>query len=73
MSCSNEQLKFTVFMINRIADSKNISTAEVYSAMAESGVIDEYLIPQYEPLHTLGEQYVIEDLVGLMRDRGVEI
>jgi hypothetical protein len=71
MYCNDEQLKFCVFMINQISQSIKMPTAAVYKFLAESGVLDEYIISCYDSLHTLGREYLIEDITGLLHDRGV--
>ena len=73
MTCSNEQLKFSVFIINQISQACNKPSAVVYRFLAESGVLDDYIIECYDSLHTLGREYLIEDITGLLHDRGVSI
>ncbi|MCL1834589.1 MAG: DUF3791 domain-containing protein [Oscillospiraceae bacterium] len=45
----------------------------MYRYLAESGVLDEYIIGCYDSLHTLGRHYLVEDITGLLHDRGVII
>jgi len=71
MSCSNEQLKFSVFIINLIAQDLNKPTSVVYKYLSVSGVLDDYIIGCYDSLHTLGKEYLIGDVTGLLNDRGV--
>ena len=73
MSCNDEQLKFSVFIINQIAQTFKKPTGVVYKALSESGVLDDYIIGCYDSLHTLGREYLIEDITGLLSDRGVVI
>ena len=73
MTCSNEQLKFSVFIINQISKAVDKPSAVVFSFLADSGVLDDYIIGCYDSLHTLGREYLIEDLTGLLHDRGVTI
>ena len=73
MSCNNEQLKFSVFIINQISQAIKKPSAVVFSFLAESGVLDDYIIGCYDSLHTLGREYLIEDITGLLHDRGYAI
>ena len=73
MSCNNNQLKFSIFIINQIAQAFEKPTAVVYKLLSESGVLDEYIIGCYDSLHTLGREYLIEDITELLKDRGVAI
>ena len=71
MRCNNEQLKFCVFTINQISQFMEKPTDVVYRLLAESGILDDYIISHYDTLHTLGRDYLIEDIIGFMNDRGV--
>jgi len=73
MRCNNDQLKFSVFIINQIAQSTKKPTSVVYSYLSESGVLDDYIINCYDSLHTLGREYLVEDITGLMNNRGIAI
>ena len=73
MSCNDEQLKFSVFIINQISQSLKKPTDVVYKFLAESGVLDDYIIGCYDSLHTLGREYLVDDITGLLNDRGVII
>ena len=66
-------MKFTVFMIHALAEAWGISCGEVYKKLNKSGAIDDYLIPCYDVLHTLGEQYLREDIEEYLKLRGVEV
>ena len=73
MECNEAQLKFSVFIINQIARAIKKPTAVVYKFLSESGVLDDYIIDCYDSLHTLGQEYLIDDITGLLHDRGVTI
>ena len=73
MSCNDEQLKFSVFIINQISQMIKKPTAVVYEFLSQSGVLDEYIISCYDSLHTLGREYLVDDITGLLHDRGVTI
>ncbi|ETJ34372.1 hypothetical protein Q604_UNBC11201G0001, partial [human gut metagenome] len=46
-------LEFTVFCIDSLAEYLNKDTKEVYNLIKnKSNILDEYIIPCYEPLHT---------------------
>ena len=71
MTCNDEQLKFSVYIINQISQYAKMPTAIIYYYLAESRVLDEYIISCYDSLHTLGREYLVEDITGLLHDRGV--
>jgi len=71
--CNDEQLRFSVYIINQISHAVKKPSAVVYSFLADSGVLDDYVIKCYDSLHTLGREYLVDDITGLLRDRGVSI
>ena len=71
MICNDEQLKFSVYIINKISQFVKKPTAVIYQYLAESGVLDEYIIGCYDSLHTLGREYLVDDITGLLHDKGV--
>jgi hypothetical protein len=73
MSCNDDQLKFSIFIIHQIAQTFKKPADVVYRHLAETGVLDDYIIGCYDSLHTLGREYLIEDVTGLLHDRGVTI
>ena len=41
--------------------------------MKESGCLDEYLIPNYDVLHTQSTDYVVRDISEYLKNRGVTV
>lgn len=69
-----DQLEFAIFCIENIASAFNKSAAEVYTALAEkSGVLNNYIVPSYGPLHTQSRNYIVNDILDAAREEGVEI
>ena len=65
-------LTFLVFIIWQLAEAWNRAPADVYRILARTNVIDGYLIPCYDTLHTLGTRYLVEDVSELVCERGGE-
>ena len=69
---SEEQLEFTVFCIENIAEKLNIKGAEVYKLLTEnSDILDGYIIPFYDVLHTQSKDFIVNDIIECMKDEGV--
>lgn len=68
-----KEMEFTVFMIHVLAEAWNLSCGEVYQKLNVSGAIDEYMVPFYDVLHTLGDKYLTEDIREYLEMRGVRI
>ena len=70
----NKELEFAVFCIESIAKYLDKDGKEIYIALAEkSNILKEYIIPEYEILHTQGKEYIVNDIVEVMRDEGVMV
>lgn len=68
------ELEFAVFCIENIAIRLNKSGEDVYQALTKnSNILNSYVIPEYEILHTQSKDYIIEDIISLMKERGIEI
>ena len=70
----NKELEFAIFGIENVADKLNIDAPKVYSMLTEqTNILNEYIIPEYEILHTQSKDYIINDIIEVMKERGVEI
>ena len=70
---NEESMKFAVFMIHALANSWKKPYRFVYRTLAESGILDDYIVQHYGVLHTQGEQYLVEDVTGFVKDRGYQV
>ena len=70
---SKENLVFAVFLVHALAVAWNKSPSAAYAIFKQSGVMENYILPCYDTLHTLGTNYLIEDITGYVEDRGVKI
>lgn len=66
-------LEFVVFCIENIAVKLGVDAEQVYSALTEGDILNGYIVPEYEVLHTQSRDYIINDLLDVMRERGVAI
>ena len=48
-----------------------LSQQEIYKRLMDSGILYGYIVPSYDVLHTFGSRYLMEDLTGYMREKGV--
>ncbi len=71
--CGKKEMKFSVFLINSIAEKVQKEPSEVYDVLNRTKILDEYIIPCYDVLHTLGREYLIEDVCELVKERGDNI
>lgn len=38
-----------------------------------SDILNEYIIPEYEVLHTQSKEYIVNDIIDIMKERGVKL
>lgn len=48
-----------------------MSAGKVYGLLRSSGILTEYLIPGYDVLHTFSKEYIVEDLIQYMKEKGL--
>lgn len=62
---------FVTYCIGNLSRRLGLSAGEVYRRLKKSGILTEYIVPSYDVLHTLGKEYLMEDLIDYMREKGV--
>ena len=68
----SRELEFAMFCIENIAAKLGVSAEKVYDALTEkSDILNDYIIPEYEILHTQGKEYIVDDIIEVMKERGV--
>ena len=69
---NRQEMEFAVFCIESIAERLGSSGADVYAKLGcDSTILDEYIVPNYAALHTQGKEYIIEDILDVMRREGL--
>lgn len=67
-------LEFAVFCIENLAFKLNVDAKYIYDALTQqSDILYDYIIPEYEVLHTQSKEYIVEDIIDVMKERGVKI
>ncbi len=69
-SCTKKELEFWVFLVYKVAEYTNLTVPEIYARLTDSGILDEYIIPFYDVLHTLGDRYLVNDITEMMQEWG---
>ena len=68
----SRELEFAIFCLENIAAKLGVSAEKVYDALTEkSDILNDYIIPEYEILHTQGKEYIVDDIIEVMKERGV--
>ncbi len=70
----SKELEFAIFCIESVAQKLNVGAKKVYLALTEqTNILNEYIIPEYEVLHTQSKDYIVDDIIAIMKERGVNI
>ncbi len=64
-------LEFVTYCISKLASLLKLTQRDVYCRLVSSGILYDYIVPSYDVLHTFGSHYLMEDLTGYMREKGV--
>lgn len=68
------ELEFAVFCIENVAAKLGVDAERVYQAfMEKSDILNGYVVPEYEMLHTQSREYIVDDLLDVMKERKVEV
>ena len=67
-----EQSFFAVFCIEALSDELETTGDKVYKLLTVgSDILDSYIVPNYDALHTQGKDYVVRELMEVMKNQGV--
>lgn len=74
-SIHNEnELSFVIFCIENVAIKLGISADKVYYALTEeSDILNGYIVPCYDVLHSQSKEYIVEDIISYMQEKGVRV
>ncbi|MDR0497023.1 MAG: DUF3791 domain-containing protein [Treponema sp.] len=69
---NTKELEFSVFCIENVAEQLGMDGDKIYRLLTEkSNILDSYIIPCYDTLHTQGKEYIVDDIVGYIREKGL--
>lgn len=68
-----KKLTFVVFILHALGQHWNMTTPEVYEILNTTGILDDYIIKCYNVLHTLGKEYLVEDITEFVREKGIDV
>ena len=68
---TKDELEFAVFCIENVAAALRTDGQTVYRALNESDILKGYIVPCYDVLHTQGKEYIVNDILDVMRERNV--
>ena len=67
-------LEFAVFCIENVAKKLEVDGTVAYDMLAvQTDVLQNYIIPCYDVLHTQGKEYIVNDLIDMLKAKGVSL
>lgn len=71
---NSRELEFAVFCVENVAAELGVDAEEIYKAFTDkSDILNGYIVPGYEILHTQSREYIVNDIIELMQERGVTV
>lgn len=69
-----KELEFAVFCIENVAKKLVVDGTAAYDMLAvQTDVLQNYIIPCYDVLHTQGKEYIVNDLIDMLKAKGVSL
>ena len=68
---SEKELEFILFYVEFVAKSLNQEPDMIYQKLKESGLLQNYIIDNFDVLHTLGKDYLVDDIIQIMKERNL--
>ena len=69
---NNRELEFVIFCIENVAAYLQKDAREIYDMLTqESDILNTYIVPEYEMLHTQSKEYIVGDIVDVLKERGL--
>ncbi len=67
------QLEFVTCVIGALSLKTGQNCSTIYKKLKEANLINNYLIAAYDVLHTFSLEYVADDIMELLRQKGNEL
>ena len=69
-----DELEFAIFCIENLADQLKMDAETVFDLLTvKSDVLYQYIVPEFELLHTQSKKYIVDELIEVLREKGVNI
>lgn len=65
-----DQLDFVTYCIGNLSIRLQLPQKTIYDMLKSTGILDDYIVKGYDVLHTFGKEYLMEDLISYMQEKG---
>lgn len=70
---NKDELEFIIFCIENIAIKLNVDARKVYDVLEKSNLLNNYIVPSYDVLHTQSKEYIVNDILEVIKERHFDI
>ena len=67
---SSDQLDFVTYCIGNLSMRLQLPQRTIYLKLKDSGILENYIVKVYDVLHTFGKEYLMDDLITYMQEKG---
>lgn len=68
------QLEFAIFCIENVSEALGVDGEKLYDVLAvKNDILQEYIVSNYDILHTQGKEYIVNDILEIMKERGINV
>lgn len=68
---TERELNFTIYCVGVVAERLSKTEREVYEWFQRINLIDDYIVPCFDILHTFSKDYIIDDLLAVIKKKEV--
>lgn len=65
-----DRVHFVVWLLGKLSKAWGMSPADAYRLLQREDIVNDYIVRFYDPLHSMGELALVEDISLLARSRG---
>lgn len=70
---TKDQINYVTCVVGALANMTGLPCSYVYGKLQAAGVVRNYLAEAYDVLHTLSLEYVAEDVIEIMKKKGLAL
>lgn len=69
---NDKELEFAIFCIENVANELHVNAEKIFDVFTKkSSILNDYIVRNYDVLHTQGREYIIKDIIEVMNERNV--
>ncbi len=70
---NRDVLDFVTFCVGVVSRKLHLSRKDTYNRLESSGILSGYIVKCYDVLHTFSSDYIADDIIEYMKEKGVVV